>query len=53
MKKKYTGPMIQVVTLHAASQMLAGSINASVQRIGNDEGFVMDDNGLDGNDVLR
>ena len=53
-KKTYTKPVVQVVRLHAANQMLAGSSNGGpVTSVSNDEGFRFDNDGLDGDDDLR
>ncbi len=52
-KTMYTKPMIQVVRLHVASQMLSLSQRGPVQSVSNDEGFRFDDGGLDSDDELR
>jgi hypothetical protein len=52
-KTMYTKLEIQIVRLHSACQMLAGSGLGIVNSVSNSEGFTMDSNGLDDSEELR
>lgn len=50
-KVAYAKPAIRVIRLYPAVQML--QVSQRVKQIDNNEGFVLDDNGLDYEDELR
>ena len=52
-KTKYTKPVIQVVRLQPANQMLTLSQGGPVQSVSNSEGFRFDNNGLEEGEELR
>lgn len=50
-KLAYAKPTIRVITLYPAVQML--QVSQRVKQIDNNEGFVLDNDGLDNEDELR
>lgn len=52
-KTTYAKPEIQVLILHSACQMLAGSLDGAVKSVSSEDRFTLDNDGLDDNEELR